>query len=81
MIKNAVSVHDFVTMGPLRDVEHDITDCPVPRTCFDKPLLARFGRPHTSSAGGAVPLNAPEKVYGLVAGFEVAVVVGCTTDL
>ena len=36
---------------------------------FDKPLLARFDRPHTSSDGGAVLLKAAEKVYGLVAGF------------
>ena len=36
---------------------------------FDKPLLARFDQPHTSSDGGAVLLKAAEKVYGLVAGF------------
>ena len=36
---------------------------------FDKPLLAQFDQPHTSSDGGAVLLKAAEKVYGLVAGF------------
>ena len=36
---------------------------------FDKLLLARFDQPHTSSDGGAVLLNAAEKVYGPVAGF------------
>ena len=36
---------------------------------FDKPLVARFDQPHTSSDGGAVLLKAAEKVYGLVAGF------------
>ena len=36
---------------------------------FDKPLLARFDQPHTSSDGGAVLLKAAEKVYGLLAGF------------
>ena len=36
---------------------------------FDKPLLAQFDQPHTSSDGGAVLLKAAEKAYGLVAGF------------
>ena len=36
---------------------------------FDKPLLARFDQPHTSSDVGAVLLKAAAKVYGLVAGF------------
>ena len=36
---------------------------------FDKPLLAQFDQPHTSSDGGAVLLKAAETVYGLVAGF------------
>ena len=30
---------------------------------FDKPLLAQFDQPHTSSDGGAVLLKAAEKVY------------------
>ena len=36
---------------------------------FDKPLLAQFDQPHTSSDGGAVLLKAAETGYGLVAGF------------
>lgn len=52
-----------------------ITDCPVPEDVQNPPVAAIFDRERASSDGGAVLLEAAERVYGLIGAFA-----GCLTD-